>query len=112
MHLGTNEHLWAVMRAHQLEREDMSPSQSRHETPKERQTRKRNSVLKYTRSGISAPRYPKSLHNVAEESSEAPIKDVRTVLLLTFWKVGIPPITQTRVMSSPAMVIEPPPRGQ
>lgn len=38
MHLGTNEHLWAVMGAHQLEREDMSPSQSRHKTPKERQT--------------------------------------------------------------------------
>lgn len=48
---------------------------------------KRNSVLNYTKSVISARSYPKPLHDVTEESSKVPIKNVCTVSSLTFWKV-------------------------
>lgn len=36
MHLGIKEHLWSDVRAHQLERGDISPSQSRDKTPNKR----------------------------------------------------------------------------
>lgn len=102
VHLGINEHLWSDRRAHQLEREDISPSHSRQDTKWEVAMKKRNSILKYTKSGISARNYPKSLHNVTEESSEVPSKDICTIYI-THILESLNANHQTSTMSFPAM---------